>query len=106
MILNRVCVCVTEHEGRRHQGLRETTDEETDERQVAAGTGRLVEGVEGSEEGRHEEVSIILFYWNGQKLVCTLCLGVHVTSDVITYHFSACRRRGTIERRLTLLRKT
>ena len=57
---------MTEHEGRRHQGLRETTDEEADERQVAAGPGRLVEGVEGSEEGRHEEVGIIL-YWNGQN---------------------------------------
>ena len=31
---------------------------------------------------------------------------VHVTSKVITYHCSACRRRGTIERRLTLLRNT
>ena len=31
---------------------------------------------------------------------------VHVTSDVITYHCSACRRRGTIERRLTVLRNT
>ena len=31
---------------------------------------------------------------------------VHVTSNVITYHCSASRRRGTIERRLTLLRNT
>ena len=33
-------------------------------------------------------------------------MGVHVTSDVVTHHCSACRRRGTIERRLTLLRNT
>ena len=54
-----------------------------------------------------------LLYWNGHNLfvhqlwefICEgLCPGVHVTSDVITYHCSACRRRGTIERRLTLLR--
>ena len=31
---------------------------------------------------------------------------VHVTSNVITYHCSAGRRRGTIDRRLTLLRNT
>ena len=29
---------------------------------------------------------------------------VHVTSKVFMYHCSAFRRRGTIERRLTLLR--
>ena len=51
-----LAVCVTEHEGRRDQGLRETADEEADECEVAAGTRRSVEGVEGSEEGRHEEV--------------------------------------------------
>ena len=54
-------------------------------------------------------------YWNGHNLfahqlyqfICEgLCPGVHVTSDVITYHCSVCRRRGTIERRLTLLRNT
>ena len=39
-------------------------------------------------------------------VIHSLCMGVHVTSDVITYHCSACRRRGTIERRLTLLRNT
>ena len=39
------------------------------------------------------------------EFICEgLCPGVHVTSDGITYHCSACRRRGTIERRLMLLR--
>ena len=44
----------------------------------------------------------------GHQLWEFICEGlthsVHVTSNVITYHCSACRRRGTIERRLTLLR--
>ena len=57
----------------------------------------------------------IILEWT--KLVCTpapgslfvrdsLCPGVHVMSDVIAYHCSACRRRGTIEGRLTSLRNT
>ena len=41
-----------------------------------------------------------------EGLTHSLTPDVHVTSNVITYRCSACRRRGTIERRLTLLRNT
>ena len=51
-----------------------------------------------------DKTSLVHQLW---EFICEgLCLGVHVTSNVITYHCSACRRRGTIERRLTLLRNT
>ena len=56
-------VCLTEHERRRDQGLWEATDEETHECEVPSGARRLDEGVEGSEEGRHEEVSGDRIHW-------------------------------------------
>ena len=54
----------------------------------------------GGEGGREERDDCYTYSNTGMDITCLytsfygfICDGIHVTSDVITYHCSACKRR-------------